>query len=304
MKTSEISDTLYKLGQLYQLKKDRFRSRAFLDASKIVEDCPVTASVFDILSLDGIGEFAFHVIKELYSTGSCFELQELEIEFPDAALDLTWISGISSIGAQKIAKQYQVKSMEELLEKLECSKADLDLYQKVLVGIEKKTSKRIPREKLNDLVRYIIDRINTCSHVKNTEIVGSWRRERLTLKDLDILIGIDNPKALSQIRLEVDKLGRIDSIGESKIRIYHSCNDFSINIDFQIVDIDNFGAALLYFTGSKSYNNHIRSIAKAIGLKLNEYGLYRDGLRIAGKSEEEIFKILHIPYVEPRNRRT
>ena len=305
LSNQEIADRLNRIGQLYQLQKDRWRSKAFLDASKVIEDLPETIRQTELLEFDSIDKSVSDVIDELWATNTCFRLEELEKQFPDNALDLTWISGVGPVTAQKIAEQWGAGTLEGLLEALEfTSNVGSDLYEKVLAGLERKKQGRLPRKLLEPLAADLVAALTTGKYIIKVELAGSWRRGRLTLKDLDVLIGVDCREALPEIRKIASKFGKIETAGESKIHFRHVNKQFSVNIDFQIADIDCWGAALCYFTGSKAFNERLRSIAKALGMKLNEYGIFRDNIRIGGFTEEEIFTVLGLDYVKPENRRT
>ena len=303
----EVADLLYRIGQLYLLADDRWRSRTFLNAARVVEDLSEHVMETDLSSVSGIGPAVKSAIQDLCATGSCRRLRKLETMFPDAALDLTWIPGIGPVKAQELTEHWGVTTMEDLAEALEASETpDPLLHERVLRGLKRKQQGRISRKIIEPFARVLISELSACPHVRRVEIAGSWRRGRVTLKDLDVLLATDDgwhDQALAEIVEVAGRLGMIESSGQSKVRFRHIDVEFTIDVDLLLVNSDSWGSALCYFTGSKNHNERLRSIAKALGMKVNEYGIFRDNLRIGGAKEEDLYQILGIPYVEPINRR-
>jgi len=308
LSNQDVADRLFRIGQLYQLKNDRWRSRTFLNAAKIVEDLSEHVMEINLLELEGIGQAVEAVIHDLCATGTCRKLEALEAEFPDAALDLIWIPGIGPKRAQETAKRWGARTLEELLEALEIAgETGGDLYDRVMDGLRRKRQGRLSRWTVEPFAEAMMLSIAQCGHVQKATVAGSWRRGRLTVKDLDVLIAADEgwlDKAREEVMALAETLGTITSAGPTKIRWRYVCQKYSIDVDFLLVDIDCWGSALCYFTGSKSHNERLRSMAKAIGLKVNEYGVFRGEVRIGGAKETDLYEILGLEYVEPKDRRT
>jgi DNA polymerase (family 10) len=306
LSNTEVAQKLLRIGQLYQLKKDRWRARAFLDASKIVEDLPEHVMELDLLAIEGIGQAIDSVIQDLCATGTSTKLERLEAEFPDAALDFTFMPGIGPVKAEQLAARWGVTTMDELLFVLEDSGLeDSELYNRILDGLARKKQGRLSRFAVASLVERLVFALGECPHIDRVEVAGSWRRRRLTVKDLDVLIGADagwKDLAVEEARSVAERYGTLESAGETKIRFRHVGEKFSIDVDFLVVDIDCWGSALNYFTGSKMHNERLRAIAKAVGLKVNEYGIFRGDIRIGGTDEHDLYEILGLEYAEPHDR--
>jgi DNA polymerase (family 10) len=306
LSNTDVAAKLLRIGQLYQLKKDRWRARAFLNAAKIVEDLPEHVMELDLLAIEGIGQSVDAVIQDLCATGTCRKLEKLEAEFPDAGLDLTWIPGIGPVKAKELVDRWGVSTMQELLVELEQNgKEESELYGRILDGMARKGQGRLSRFTVKPFADRLVNALLACPHIDRVEIAGSWRRNRLTVKDLDVLIGADasyKKLAAEEASGVAEKYGEIESSGEIKIRFRHVEKQFSIDIDFLVADIDCWGAALNYFTGSKAHNERLRTIAKAIGLKVNEYGIFRGNIRIGGEKETDLYEILGLDYVNPEDR--
>lgn len=299
----EIADRLTHIGQLYRLKENFLQSRAFLSAAKVVEDLPVFLEKTKFNEHDDVDRQINAVIRELLTTGESRLLKELEAELPNAGLDLSWIPGVGPLEASRLARKYRIQTMVELLAVLEpIRRKEPEFYRRVLDGMERRELKRVERKRLRPLAVEILSALRACPHVLEAELAGSWRRGRRTVKDLDIVIGVDRPEAVRSVKRVAKKLGRIIWSSDSRIRIRCRIEDLSINVDLLLADVDRYGASLLYYTGSKEFNRRMRSVAKVIGLKLTEYGVYRDELWLGGRTEREVFEILGLDYVRPEER--
>jgi DNA polymerase (family 10) len=119
------------------------------------------------------------------------------------------------------------------------------------------------------------------------------------VRDIDILVISDKPKTIMESFTNLPEVGLVLAKGETKSSV-RTKDD--VQVDCRVVEKKSFGAALLYFTGSKNFNIKLRQIAIKKGLKINEYGVFKKNRYVAGQSEEEIFKTLGMSYVEPELR--
>jgi DNA polymerase (family 10) len=172
--------------------------------------------------------------------------------------------------------------------------------RKLLDAIENfTTSDRIPREKVMPSVRKLLKILKSMPQVLDVETAGSLRRGKVTVHDIDILVSSKNPKQFAHKLSEASFWKRMIGKGETKV----SGIIDGFQCDIRVVAPKSFGAALVYFTGSKGFNIYLRKIAIAKKLKLNEYGLFDvRGKMIAGKTEEEVFKKLDVEYLTPEQR--
>ena len=128
---------------------------------------------------------------------------------------------------------------------------------------------------------------------------GSYRRCRETVGDLDILVTSSDPSAVMARFAAYDEIAEIRAQGGTRATVVLTCG---LQVDLRVVEARSFGAALHYFTGSKAHNIAIRTLARARGLKVNEYGVFRGAARLAGETEESVFAVLDLPYIPPELR--
>jgi DNA polymerase (family 10) len=145
----------------------------------------------------------------------------------------------------------------------------------------------------------VIAHLRACPAIEGLEVAGSFRRRCETIGDLDVLVSAhDFAPCMEQLKSFPD-VAKVQGSGETKTTVMlHG----GLQIDLRVVPPSSFGAALLYFTGSKAHNIHLRRIAQGLGLLLNEYGLFREDNPIAGATEEEVYAALHLQWIPPELR--
>lgn len=288
----------------------------------------------ELKDIDGIGVHTIKRIKEILDTGKLSELGEFNdssIEKEKIIEELEEVIGIGPINALEFYNQ-DIKSVKMLKNKLK--KKEIKVNEKIELGLKyygiyKKNIPRTEIDQINDIIKNIIQKMNTRYKLDEKskyiyQICGSYRREKLTSGDIDVLISKldikDNTensinhleriiKNLKKNLKENDKKPLLidditDKNYETKYMGFIKYKENHVRrIDIRFVSYESFYSALLYFTGSAELNKKMRTIAKKQNLKLSEYGLFKeDGSKIKIKSEEEYFKKLDLPFIEPKNR--
>jgi DNA polymerase (family 10) len=267
--------------------------------------------------LPGIGERMVEHIEEILKTGDYSLRQKLLRKFPVTLLD---ILNLQSLGPKKVAflwsnfKAATVADVEKLA--TEGKLRDLPGFgekseQNILKAVQthKRSTGRFRLDTAENAAAQIIEHINKYPKgIKSITPAGSLRRGRETVGDLDLLLtladGFTAQKHIDAIAAHILTFPRIDQIlakGENKV----SFNlDNGLQVDVRLLDKDCFGAALLYFTGSKEHNVKLRGRANDMGLTLNEYALatLKGEKRVAGRTEEEIYAKLKLDYIPPELR--
>jgi DNA polymerase (family 10) len=151
------------------------------------------------------------------------------------------------------------------------------------------------------LGRELVHALQGVSGVKDVILAGSLRRMKDTIGDIDILAISTTPKMVMQALVRLPQVSDVLEVGETKASIRHR---EGIQVDLRVVEPACFGAALVYFTGSKQHSIRIREMALKKGLKMSEYGVFRaaTGRRVAGATEEEIYASIGLPWIPPELR--
>jgi DNA polymerase (family X) len=149
------------------------------------------------------------------------------------------------------------------------------------------------------LSREITGELEKLKEVKQISVAGSVRRQRETIKDIDILVVSPQPEKVMDFFTRLSLVEAIQAKGRTKSSIRARGG---IQVDLRVVEADCFGAALCYFTGSKAHNIRLRELAVAKGLKINEYGIFRGEKKIGGKDEQEVYAAVELPFIPPELR--
>lgn len=313
MKNQNIAKIFNEIAELLELKgENAFRIRAYRRAAQNIDGLSKdVASLSDeeLTSVPGIGKDLAGKIREYIETGRIAKHEELKKEIPKGVLDLLRVPGLGPKKAKQFYDALKIKSVDELEAAIKAGRI------KGLPGIQTKTEENIlqgiallkrgagrrPLGRVLPLAEDIIRRMKESVPVEKIEVAGSIRRMKDTVKDIDILTTSKMPAAVMDAFVKLPYTARVLALGETKSSII---TDDGIQVDLRVVEEDSFGAALQYFTGSKQHNIKLRELAVRAGLKLNEYGVFKEpeGRRIGGGTEEEVYKALKMPWIPPELR--
>lgn len=289
----------------------------------------------DLKSIKGIGKSTIDKIDEILETGTLNEIASLttkEMSNSNEINDLQRITGIGPKKAETLYKQdITLKKLKQInFNKL--SKSDEDLLSLLthhqIIGLKylEDLETRIPRKEIKLIEKYINLLLKKIDPKLNMIVCGSYRRERETSGDMDILITHSDIKTDKDIEYCKDQINFLEeiisSLEKSKFLVDHLTNNGSTKymglckyknnpvrrIDIRFIPLNSLGSAMLYFTGSGDFNKNMRSDALKKGYTINEYGIFKlksdgtKGLKIKTRTEKDIFDILKLPYVEPKNR--
>lgn len=313
MTNADIAKMLSLTADLLDIKGENpFKVRAYRNAARLIENSSkdfekLVREGFDLTRLPGIGHDLSEYIKEIVTTAKFSKLEELKKEIPDGLIEMLSIEGLGPKRVKEIYDAFGITSLDELKKYAESGELyklpgfGPTLVQKILKGVKqlKKAGIRFlwadVEEVTEDLRRYLMD----FEGVEIVEIAGSYRRRKETVGDLDILVIADDYMKVSEYFTKYKRVKEVYSKGLTRSTVFL---DNGLQIDLRAVTKESYGSALHYFTGSKDHNIAIRKIAIELGLKVNEYGVYKGAKRIAGKSEEEVYKAVGLSYIEPELR--
>ena len=308
---------------------NRFRYKNTLNALQIIKKYPIELSLDNLtdFKMPGIGKKTIDRIKEILDKGKLEELKDFKINENESIInELETIVGIGRSKALEMVND-GIQSIQDLKKKIK--NKEYKVNDKIVLGLKyhNKFFGNIPRKEITSIKKIldnIIKKYNKYLEENNKfvlEICGSYRREKLTSGDIDVLISKqNNDTEINYLLMFVKELKKPLKLNNNKPLITDDLTDKKYDtkymgfikykdnqfrrIDIRYVNWESYYTALLYFTGSAEHNQKIRKIAQSLGYKLSEYNLIRlsDNKNILINSEEDIFKILKLNYVEPKNR--
>jgi DNA polymerase (family 10) len=303
---AEIADLLEIQGA------NPFRVRAYRNAARSIEGLGREVRTLvekgeDLKSLPGIGDDLAAKIVEIVGTGRCAFLGRLHRELPPAITELLKIPGIGPKRVKALYHDLDVHSLEQL------HRAARDGRVRAVPGFGEKTEAHIlqaiearvadvPRSKLAVAAQYaqaLVAYLRRAPGVRQVEPAGSYRRMRETVGDLDILVTAAAGSTVCERLARYDEVAEVLASGPTRASVRLRSG---LQVDLRVVPEESFGAALHYFTGSKSHNIAVRKLGQARGLKINEYGVFRGGTRMAGGTEESVFSAVGLPWIPPELR--
>lgn len=313
MQNKEIAQIFSKIADILEIDNENpFRVRAYRNAARIVEGLPEEVEKIEqrgeVADIPGIGAGIAAKISELVRTNHLSYYEELKAKIPEGLLRMLDIPEVGPKTVALLKQKLGIESIEQL-EKASREGALRDLpgmgektEENILSGIEflKHYRGRILLGKAYPISQSIIVLLNKISPVKQISMAGSLRRMQETIGDIDILVASDEPQRVMKAFIGMSEVKSVLSMGETKssVRV-----EGDIQVDLRVVAEESFGAALQYFTGSKSHNIKLRELAHKRGLKINEYGVFKaTGEKIAGKEESDIYGALTLPLIAPELR--
>lgn len=313
MKNQEIAKIFNDIADLLEIKGENpFRVRAYRRAALNIESLAADVSLTpesELLKIPGIGHDLAHKILEYIRTGKMQAYDDLRKEVPGGLSLLLSVPGLGPKTAKLLFDELQVTDLSDL-ERLAREHKLIGLSgikekteANIIKGIEmlKRGMERQPLGKILPLAKEIVADLGKHSPVNEIQIAGSIRRWKDTVKDIDILATSDNPKAVMNAFIHLPQVKDVIMHGPTKSSVIIRAG---IQVDLRVVEQDSFGAAMAYFTGGKAHNIRLREMAVRAGLKVNEYGVFRekDDKKLGGKNEGDVYKLLGLPFIPPELR--
>jgi len=310
---AEVAQVLYEMGELLTIKGDRYRSRAFLMAAQrvasLTEDIRRIRDRGELVKIPSVGKSISAIIEEVLDTGESSQLEDLRESLPHGVRDLMELEGIGPKTALRLHSELGIVSIDALEEAIKAGKLrDLRGFgekteENILKSIEayRGRQERFLLGGIIPVIDQIVEYMKESEAVLEVEPAGSGRRRKETIGDLDILVSSIRPEEVAEWFVSMPRVSRVISKGTTRSTIVVGAR---LQVDLRVVPPDSYGSALQYFTGSKEHNIKLRTIAVKMGYKLNEYGLFdRDSdRRVAGETEEEIYRFLGMNWMEPELR--
>jgi DNA polymerase (family 10) len=313
MKNQEIAKIFNEIADLLEIKGENpFRVRAYRRAAQNIDGLPQNIEDIkkeDLLKIPGIGQDLAGKIEEYLKTGKIQAHLELKEEVPEGLLTLLSVPGLGPKTAKLLYERLKIKDIDEL-ERLALEHKIAGLpgikektEQNILKGIEmlKRGKERQPLGRVLPIAIDMLEQLKKNAPIDRVDLAGSLRRWKDTIRDIDILATSEHPKEVMKAFVHLPHVKEVLMQGPTKSSIITHEN---IQVDLRVVEKGSYGAALAYFTGSKAHNIRIREMAMKKGLKINEYGIFResDNRKIGGADESDIYDVLGLPFIPPELR--
>ncbi len=316
MKNLEIADLFSKIADALDLKGgDYFKIRAYRRAARTIKDLSEDIEKIykegSLTNILGIGEGIAKKIKEYLETGKMSKYEKVTRDIPESLLSLLNIRDLGPKTLHILHKELGVENLDDLkkiIEEGSFSKLEglgEKKAEKIIEGI-RVYEERMGKEKrflLGEVVptvNEIVKKLKNIDSVTRVSPAGSVRRMKETVGDIDVLVESNRPNEVMELFTSFPEVKKVLESGETKTSVI--LEGLDIQMDLRVLPPESYGAALMYFTGSKDNNVRIRGLAQKKGLKVNEYGVFKNGRRIAGKTEEEIYKLLGMEFIAPELR--
>jgi len=314
MQNPDIARLFDEVADLLEIQDaNPFRVRAYRNAARTIRDFPepiadlVRAGTKDLTEIAGIGDDLAEKIAAIVTTGELPLRKQLASKLPAGLLDLLRIPGLGPKRVKLLYKKLKVKSAADLaaaldkgrIQKLKGFGPKMEEKMRAGLGQAQVGERRMLLNEAEVQATAVVVYLEASGAIRQIEVAGSYRRRRETIGDLDIVVTSGESAQAMDRFVAYGEVAEVISKGETRATVKLRGG---LQVDLRAVEPDAYGAALLYFTGSKAHNIELRKIAQEQSYKLNEYGLFKGTRRAAGKTEDEIYSKLGLDWIPPELR--
>ena len=313
MHNKEIAEQFEMLADLLEIEDaNPFRVRAYRNAAQTIRGYAKSMADMlkqgeDLSSLPDIGKDLAGKIKTIVDTGEFPTLEETKSHTPAALSDLMKIEGLGPKRIKSLYKNPNIQILHDLKQAPEAGrirqperfgkKTEQMIKERVarFAGVKS----RIRLMEAEEIVAPLVAHLEKSRGVKDIVVAGSYRRRKETVGDLDILATARKDSPIMDSLTGYDEVDEVVSKGKTRSTVHLRSG---VQVDLRVVPQVSYGAALHYFTGSKAHNIAVRKLSVKKGYKINEYGVFKNDRRLAGKSEEDVYAKVDLPFIEPELR--
>jgi DNA polymerase (family 10) len=309
VQNAEIAAMFDQAAELLEIGgENQFRVRAYRRAARVIEGLPKAAGSLlkpgrDLSELPGIGKDLAGKIADIVKTGHFGLLDKLKRKLPGDLGDMAALPGLGPKRIKLLYDKLKVRTLNDLRQAIKTGRLrELRgfgpvMEKKLLEALEKPQAPKrfklaVAEAEADALAGFLRDS-------GRVVVAGSYRRRRDTVGDLDLLVTAKNGAAVGKRLVEYENVAQVVAHGSTRTTVMLRSG---LQIDVRAVPEESYGAALLYFTGSKAHNIALRGLANQHGWKLNEYGLFSGKRRIAGTTEEDVYAKLGLAFIVPELR--
>ena len=311
---TEIADMFEQLADLLEIREENpFRIRAYRNAARVIRGharsmAELVDAGADLAELPGIGADLAGKIATIVRTGTLPLLDQMRAKVPRPLVEMTRIEGLGPKRAKALYRALRIRSLEDLQRAARSGRIreikGFGARTEQLIGQRAariaSTERRIKLADAEDIAGPLVEHLRSVDGIKTVEVAGSYRRRRDTVGDLDVLVSASrNAAGVMDAFVGYEDVAEVVAKGSTRgtVRLRNG-----VQVDLRVVAPASFGAALFYFTGSKAHNIAVRKLAIAKGLKLNEYGLFRGDRSVGGRTEQDVFDAVGLPFIPPELR--
>lgn len=309
VQNAEIAAMFDQAAELLEIGgENQFRVRAYRRAARVVEGLPKAAGGLlkagrDLSELPGIGKDLAGKIADIVNTGHFGLLDTLKRKLPGELGEMAALPGLGPKRIRLLYDKLKVRTLDDLRQTIKAGRLrelrgfGPGIEKKLLEALEKpQPAKRfklsLAEAEAEALVAFLRDG-------GRVVVAGSYRRRRDTVGDLDVLVTTKSGATVGNRLVKYENVAQVVAHGPTRTTVMLRSG---LQVDVRAVPEKSYGAALLYFTGSKAHNISLRGLANQHHWKLNEYGLFAGKRRIAGATEEEVYAKLGLAFIEPELR--
>ena len=309
----DVAEVLDEIADLLAIQDaNPFRVRAYHNAARTVRGLgrdlnTLIAQGKDLTDLPGIGDDLAGKIMEIVATGTCKALEKLHNQVPHELEELLQLPGLGPKRVKSLFYDLRIRTVQQLAQAARAGRLrelpgfGARLEKSILQAIEAHRS-RERRFLINVAEEYggpLVEYLKSIPGTDRVIIAGSYRRGRESVGDLDVLVTATRPAAVIERFAAYDGVATVSSRGVTRASVILRNGP---QVDLRVVPKESFGAALHYFTGGKAHNIRIRMLGQKLGLKINEYGVFKGTRRVAGATEKSVFKAAGLPFIPPELR--
>jgi DNA polymerase (family 10) len=314
MHNQELSKIFYHIAIYLAMDDIPFKPQAYERAAMALESLSEDAQTIyeregirGLEQIQSVGKSMAEKIEEYIKTGKIKYYEEYRKRMPVNIEELTSIEGVGPKMVRDLWHHLKIKNITDLERAAKAGKIrDIPNFgekteQNILqgIGFVKRSTGRFLLGDIYPFVEKLTGELKNVSYITEAVAAGSIRRMKETIGDVDILVTTPKPEKAIDYFLSLVTYSKIWGRGPTKVSV-HTAQGF--DIDIRVLPKEFFGAGLQYFTGSKEHNVKLRTYAVSKGFKVSEYGVFRGRKRLACKTEEEVYKVLGMPYIEPELR--
>jgi len=314
MRNQEIAKIFYEIAYFLEMENVKFKPFAYEKAAltlegleKDVEEIYKKEGFGGLKKIPGVGESIAKKIEEYLKTGKIKYYEDYKKKYPINLDELMEIEGLGPKRVKVLYEKLGIKNLKELEEAVKSHKiAPLFGFgekteKNILEAIEfaKRSKGRFLLGDILPIVKEVYEKLKNLKEIERIDVVGSIRRMKETIGDVDFLVISKNPAPIMDFFVSLPGVIKVWGKGNTKASVRMK---EGFDMDIRVLPKRSYGAALQYFTGSKEHNIALRKIAIEKGLKLSEYGLFKGPKMIAGEKEEEIYQKLGMDWIPPELR--